>query len=261
MAEGTLSCGMRLRLIRNATVLVKLAGRCLVVDPMLDPAGARPPVENSPRPRRNPLVELPEPAEIVVHGLDGVLITHLHRDHLDETAVRLLPPALPVFCQPHDAAALRERGFADVRPVDDEVDWEGVRIARTGGHHGSGRTGDEMGPVSGYVVGAPGEPTLYLASDTIWCEEVREALDAHRPDAVVVNASGARFVEGDPIVMTADDVMTVARHAPSACVVAVHLEAIDHCLETRADLHQRLQDEGLEGRVTVPEDGAEVPLP
>ena len=43
-------------------------------------------------------------------------------------------------------------------------------------------------------------------------------------------------------------------------MVAVHLEAINHCLETRADLHQRLRAEGLRSRVTVPEDGALVPL-
>ena len=51
---------------------------------------------------------------------------------------------------------------------------------------------------------------------------------------MVVNASGARFTEGDPIVMTAEDVVAVARHAPDAHVVAVHLEAINHCLEPRA---------------------------
>jgi len=55
-------------------------------------------------------------------------------------------------------------------------------------------------------------------------------------------------------------VVAVARHAPEARVVAVHMEAVNHCLLTRADLHQRLHDEGLTDRVTVPEDGTEVPL-
>ena len=252
---------MRLRLIRNATLLVQVAGRCLLVDPMLDPAGARPPVENSPNPRPNPLCELPEPPEVVIHGVDAVVVTHLHRDHLDATAVELLPKHLPVLCQPEDAAALRERGFADVRPVEASLEWEGVRVARTAARHGTGEIGAAMAPVSGYVLEAAGEPSLYVAGDTIWCEEVREALDEHRPDAVVVNASGARFLDGGPIVMTDDDVVAVARHAPDARVVAVHLEAINHCLQTRSDLHQRLHDEGLVGRVTVPEDGSEVPLP
>jgi L-ascorbate metabolism protein UlaG (beta-lactamase superfamily) len=251
---------MRLRLIRHATLDLRVAGRCLLVDPMLDPAGARPPVPDTADPRRNPLVELPEPAEIAVKGLDAALVTHLHRDHLDDTAVELLPAGLTVFGQPEDAETLRGHGFTDVRPVDDTVDWEGIRMTRTAARHGTGRIGDEMAPVSGFVLAAEDEPVLYVAGDTIWCDEVAEALDAHRPAAVVVNAGAARFLEGDPIVMTADDVVAVARHAPGARIVVVHLEAINHCPLTRADLHQRLHDEGLTERVTVPEDGAEVPL-
>jgi L-ascorbate metabolism protein UlaG (beta-lactamase superfamily) len=252
---------MRLRLIRNATLAVQVAGRYLLVDPMLDPAGARPPVEDTPNPRRNPLVQLPEPPSVVVQGVDAVLVTHLHRDHLDDTAVSLLPAGVPMLCQPPDADALGNRGFADVRPVEAELDWNGVRVVRTAGRHGTGELGAALGPVSGFVLNAAGEPVLYIAGDTIWCDEVRAALDEHRPDVVVVNASGARFLHGDPIVMTTDDVVAVARHAPAARIVAVHLEAINHCLETRADLHQRLHEENLADRVTVPEDGAEVPLP
>jgi L-ascorbate metabolism protein UlaG (beta-lactamase superfamily) len=252
---------MRLRLIRHATLLVRLAGRCVLVDPMLDPAGARPPVANTPNPLRNPLCELPEPAEVVVRGLDAMIVTHLHQDHLDATAIALLPKEPPVFCQPEDAETLRAHAFADVRPVDGALDWDGIRIARTSARHGTGRIGELMAPSSGFVLAPEGDPALYIAGDSIWCDEVRDALDEHRPGAVVVNAGGARLLEGDPIVMTDDDVVAVARHAPGTRVVAVHMEAINHCLLTRADLRQRLREEHLHNRVTVPEDGAELPLP
>ena len=147
-----------------------------------------------------------------------------------------------------------------MRPVADELAWDELRIARTAGRHGTGAIGEQMAPVSGFVLEAPGEPVLYVAGDTIWCDEVAAALDDHHPEVVVVNAGGARFLEGDPIVMTTEDVVAVARHAPDARVVAVHLEAVNHCPQTRADLHQRLHEEELTDRVTVPEDGAEVPL-
>jgi L-ascorbate metabolism protein UlaG (beta-lactamase superfamily) len=238
---------VRLRLIRHATVVLSTGSETLLVDPMLDPAGARPPVPNTPSPRPNPLVDLPEPPEVVVQGIDAVLVTHLHQDHLDDTAIRLLENDVPLFCAPGDAETLRGHGFTDVRPIADTADWNGVPIARTDGVHGP------LGPSPGFVIGS-----VYVAGDTIWCDEVRAALDTHRPDVVVVNAGGARFREGGPLVMTVDDVVAVARYAPDAQVVAVHLEAINHCLETRADLRARLDDEGLGGRVAVPDDGSEV---
>ncbi len=225
-----------------------------MVDPMLDPAGARPPVADTANDRRNPLVDLPAPAEEIARAAEALLVTHLHADHLDDTAVRLLAATMPVLSQPEDVAPLRERGFTDVRPVVDALEWRGVHVARTPARHGTGEIGEAMAPASGFVLRAPGEPSVYVAGDTVWCEEVRATLDMQRPDIVVVNGGGARFNAGDPIVMTADDIVALARHTPGP-VVAVHLDAINHCLESRDDLRARLRAEGLEDRVSVPEDG------
>jgi L-ascorbate metabolism protein UlaG (beta-lactamase superfamily) len=233
---------MRVTLVRHATLLLELGGRRILVEPMLDPPGARPPVEDSPGPRPNPLVPLPFPAEEVVSGLDAVIVTHLHRDHFDETGARLVPRDVPVFCQPEDEEHLRGVGL-DARPVETGVVWGGLRIARTGGRHGSDEaTVADLGPVSGFVLDG-----LYIAGDTVWCREVEEAIERHRPRVAVVNASGARFLHGGPLVMTAQQVREVVDRVPT--VVVVHLEAVNHCLESRAEVRAAVPE------ALVPEDG------
>jgi L-ascorbate metabolism protein UlaG (beta-lactamase superfamily) len=226
---------VRLTLVRHATLLLESSVGRILVDPMLRAAGTTPPIENTPNPKRNPLVELPVPAEDVVAGVDLCIVTHLHSDHFDDAAAELLPRGLPILTQPESVDALVARGFTNVA-VRHEA------IAMTRGRHGTSETAAAMGAVSGWVVDG-----LYIAGDTIWCEEVESALNEHNPHAVVVNGSGARFVDSDPIVMDADDVRRL-RSATSGEVVVVHLEAINHCLEPRSTY--RAID-----RVRVPDDG------
>lgn len=246
---------MLLRLIRNATLLIDFAGRRLLVDPMLNPAGAVDPVGNTANPRRNPLVELPVPTEEIVTGLDGVLVTHLHNDHFDAQAAELLPRDVPVLCQPSDVDGLVQRGFHDLRPVEKQTEAFGLHVVRTSGCHGTGDIGRQMGEVSGFVLRGPGEPALYVVGDSIWCAEVETALHSYAPDVAVVNAGGARFLEGDHIVMDERDVITTVRALPSATIVAVHLEALNHCPVTRASLRAHVEAAGLGDRVRIPVDG------
>ncbi len=249
---------MEIQLLRHATLLVTVGGRRLLVDPMLSPAGAMDSVANAGDDRRIPLVDLPlteaELAELLT-SLDAVIVTHTHRDHWDARAAELLPRSLPMFCQPADAATIAGAGFSDVRPVEAALAWEGLTLERTGGRHGTGEIGERMGAVSGFVLRAPGEPALYVAGDTIWCDEVAAALAAHRPAVVVLNAGAAQFLVGDPITMTADDVLAVCRAAPDAQIVAVHFETVNHCRLTRGALREALERAGFQGRVAIPRDG------
>lgn len=112
-----------------------------------------------------------------------------------------------------------------------------------------------MAPVSGFVLRAARQPTVYIAGDTIWCEEVESALARYRPQRVVVNTGAARFLEGGPITMSADDVIRTCQAAPNSQVVAVHMEAINHCLLTRSDLAFQLVSARLLGKVAIPQDG------
>jgi len=235
---------MRVTSIRNATVILELSGRRILVDPMLDAARARPPIENTANPVPNPTVELPFPAEEVVRGIDAVLVTHRHRDHFDGTAERLLPRDVPTFCQPDDASAFVDLGL-DVRPVGEMLDWNGLTIRRVPGRHGSGAVAEALAPVSGFVL-----DDLYLAGDTVWYEDVAETIERFSPRVAIVNAGGASFLEGGLIVMGIDDVREVASRVP--VVICVHMEALNHCFLTRAELAAAVPG------VVIPRDGETV---
>jgi L-ascorbate metabolism protein UlaG (beta-lactamase superfamily) len=247
-----------LRLLRHATLLLDLGGTTFLVDPMLAAAGSLPPVPGTPNQVPNPLVELPLPSAEVVAAADAVLVTHLHRDHLDDAAAAAIAAAgLPVLCQPGDGATLREtHGLSDVAEVAPAATHAGVEIHRTGGRHGHGELAERMGRVSGFVLRAPGEPSVHIAGDTVWCDEVAAALAEHRPAVVVVNAGAATFTGEPPITMDADDVLRVAEAAPDALVVAVHLEAFNHCVLSRDALRAAIGRR----RIAVPDDGETVAL-
>jgi len=48
---------------------------------------------------------------------------------------------------------------------------------------------------------------------------------------------------------------SVAQAAPRATIVASHLEAVNHCMLSRATLREWVQAQGLGARVLVPDDG------
>ena len=249
---------MDITLIRHATLVVSINGLNLLVDPMFSPARSSEAIPNTPNQQRNPLVELSlDDAGLrrLLDEIDAVLVTHTHSDHWDEFARTSLVKDLPVFCQPEDSQRIREAGFESVQPIANEQVWKRLRFSRTAGRHGSGKIGDMMAPVSGFVIQAKGEPVLYIAGDTIWCPDVEDSLRTYQPEIIVVNAGAAQFSTGGPITMTADDVIEVCRAAPGAEVVAVHMEAINHCLLSRDELLAAITQAGVEAMVKIPADG------
>lgn len=254
---------MRLQLVRHATLVVRYPSTCLLVDPQLDDAGTRAPLPGAADARaRNPTRALPLAAADLAQAADAVMVSHLHADHFDGAARRALDPRKPIVCQPEDAETLQRWGFEDVRPVHDAVRLGEVEIQRTPGCHGHGVLARAMGPVSGFVLRSDGQPTLYVAGDTVWCEAVQQTLQTTRPQVIVLNGGAARLLEGPPVTMTAEEILTVARAAARATIVVVHLESSNACTESRADVRDRLaQHADVHSRVRIPEDGEDLEFP
>jgi L-ascorbate metabolism protein UlaG (beta-lactamase superfamily) len=91
---------MKITQIRNATIVVEYANKKYLIDPMLAEKGTYPPFPGTIRQdQNNPSVSLPTSVDDIISEVDAVIVTHLHLDHFDEAAQRLLPKDIKMFVQ------------------------------------------------------------------------------------------------------------------------------------------------------------------
>lgn len=253
---------MNITHIRNATQLITFGGKTFLIDPLLAPKGAYPGFPGTARADiRNPTVELPCAIDTLLQA-DALIVTHLHQDHWDAVAAKMVPKDKPLYVQnEQDAQTLREQGFSALTVLTDNTVTGEITLHKTGGQHGSDRLyalpamAERLGEVCGVIFTHPQEKTLYLVGDTLWRDEVEANLLRYQPDVVVLNAGFAHVIGFGPIIMGAEDVLKTHFTLPQAHIVATHMEAINHCLLTRAALREYARDNQIAEYVHVPEDG------
>jgi L-ascorbate metabolism protein UlaG (beta-lactamase superfamily) len=246
--------------IRNATIQLEYAGKKILIDPMLAKKGAYPGFEGTVNSElRNPLVELPFEISRIL-DVDAIVVTHLHPDHWDEEAQKVIPKNKLIFAQDaNDTKTLKSQGFSNVVTLTENTHWEGMTLIKTKGQHGTDDTmksfGEILGMVSGVVFTHPKEKTVYLAGDTIMNKYVEEILEKHNPQLVILNA-GAAVVKGfPPIIMGKEDVLAVVKKAPNAKIIATHMEAVNHATLSRVELRSFLEENKVISNVDIPQDG------
>ena len=249
---------MLIHQIRNATIIITYKDKKFLIDPWLMPKDYMPGFEMAVNANvRQPRVELPLSVEKIV-DVDAVILTHFHPDHWDEFATKAIDKKIPFFVQNEvDQKQIQSLGFSDVRVVSvSGTEFDGITLYKTFGQHGKreiikplceqvNMAYDAMG----VVFKAKNEKTLYVAGDTIWCEEVVEAIDKFAPDIIVVNACGATLLNGERIIMNDEDVKTLTEYAPKAVIVASHMDTVSHLTVTRNDIRKMKLN-----NVLVPED-------
>jgi len=142
--------------VGHATVVVDLAGVRLLTDPLL----------------RNRVAHLRRAVKVdagALRGVDAVLISHLHYDHLDLPSLQKLGREMPVVA-PRGAGALirRKAGIKSVLElrVGETIEIGGVTVHATPAEHDHGRLpfGIKAEPL-GYVIEGDGR-RVYFAGDT-----------------------------------------------------------------------------------------------
>ncbi len=248
--------------IRNATAKIEIAGSTFLVDPYLAPKGSYAGFEGTINSqKRNPLIEMAEPVEKVLQGVDAVIVTHTHADHWDEYAQKVLPKTLPIFVQnAGDAQIIRSQGFKDVRVLGKNTEFNKVKLSKTGGQHGTDQMysipqlAELAGDAMGVVMQADNEKTLYLVGDTIWNEEVDFALNRYKPEIIVMNTGYAQLQGfSDGIIMGKADVAKARQAAPKADIITVHMDAVNHTAVTSDEMRKFVKENKL-SKVAVPKE-------
>lgn len=249
---------MRIQHIRNATMIIEADDKVILVDPMLGDKGFMPTLTLFRfKPKRNPIVGLPGNMEASLSRVTHCLITHLHPDHLDPAGERFLRERnIPVICSVKDAEDLKKKGLQVSQTVDywKRTEFLGGQIEGVSARHGYGFVAKPMGKVMGFYIELPNQPSIYLSSDTIYTEAVEKVLTEYKPEISVVACGSAQLDIFQPLLMTIDDILRFTRTAPKT-VIMNHVEAVNHCPTTRADLRAAVKENAWQDKVFVPEDG------
>jgi len=154
---------MRITYLGHASVLIGFDGFEVLTDPLL-------------RPRIAHLRRVaPAVAAERLAGVDLILVSHAHHDHLDTRSLRMVRGGPRVLCP---APARRAVAAAGLQPEAmavgghariGAVEVEAVRADHDGRRWPHHRRGDALG----FVVRSPAE-SVYFAGDTGWFEEIGE---------------------------------------------------------------------------------------
>ena len=255
---------MKLKQIRNATMIITYANKKFLIDPMLGEKGIYPPFPGTHNQHlNNPIVELTVSIKEIL-DVDAVIVTHIHLDHFDPVAMEVIPKDIKMFAQNEDEAnQMKEAGFNNVEVLKEEGNlFGGIKLMKTPAKHYSDNSIPELfrqlntaDEACGVVFNHVDEKTLYVLGDTVWYDELKNVFDKYNPEVVTVNAGNAQFVDGRYLIMSKDDFFEATKVAPNAQFVATHMEGVNHLMVSRRDLREYAIEKGFSDRLSIPADG------
>ncbi len=227
--------------IGGPTAILEYAGLRLLTDPTFDPP------RTYEDPDGTPLVKTAGPGIPLeeIGTIDLVLLSHHeHEDNLDGRGSEALSMAATVLSTP--AAA------DDLDGVYGLDDWAShlhgeARFTAVPALHGPPGTEAVMGSVTGFVLEAAGEPTIYVSGDNASLDVVREIAARFPAIDIAILFAGAARVPGidGALTLTSADAAEAAQILGAKKVVGLHTEDWEHFSETRAQLEAAFAPSGI----------------
>lgn len=240
--------------IRHSTSIIKIGDKKILVDPMLSAKESLPSVKTINNELKNPRTELPFNRDSIALNVDYLLLTHLHFDHFDKEAIATLSKKIPVLCSKTDVKAVEKAGFLMIHPIANEYEIDGIKIIQYPAIHGIGVLKYMMGKGSSYLIEYKGFK-IFLTGDCLLTGTLKNNLIQTKPDIVIANAGAAKLKFGKPITMSIRDIQEISSILPESKILVVHLDAVNHCTETRAYCKELIRDYP---NIYIPNDGEKV---
>jgi len=229
--------------IGGPTALLEYAGLRFITDPTFDePQSYAERGSTTLVKTRGPAVSRAE-----VWPVDVVLLSHhAHKDNLDWEGLELIAQG-PVTLSTRRAAS--DLWGGSVIGFDD---WEShevgpVTVTIVPALHGPPGSEARTGPVVGFVLEAPGEPTVYVSGDNASLPLVEHIGGSFPGVDIALLFAGAARVPGidAPLTLTSADAVAAARLLGATRVVGLHTEDWEHFSERRDQLEDAFAGTGL----------------
>jgi len=225
--------------IGGPTALVEYGGLRILLDPTFD------------EPKHYEKAQLTKTAgpglpASAIEPVDLVLVSHHgHADNFDDSGKEFALRAPVVLSLPQAAADLGA-------PVIGLEPWQShqvgeVTVTALPGQHGPRILRAAVGPVTSFLLTAPGHPTVYVSGDNSSLPLIRDAVKRLGTVDVAFLFAGAARVSPVPLALT----LTSSKAAQAAQilgarrVVGLHVEDWAHFSESRADLEKAFADAGI----------------
>lgn len=229
--------------VGGPTAILEYAGLRIVTDPTFDPP------RTYAEPGSTPLVKTTAPGipRAELGTIDAVLLSHHgHKDNLDYEGLELLATGVPTFSTRDAATELFGGGLIGLDSW--ESDTLGpITVTAVPALHGPPGSERFVGVVTGFVLEADGEPTVYISGDNASLPLVEQIADRFPDiDLAVLFAGAARtpMIQA-PLTLTSADAVQAARILGASRVIGVHTEDWEHFSDTREALEAAFADSGL----------------
>ena len=225
--------------IGGPTLVLEYAGARILIDPTFDEPRAYP---------KDGLTKTAGPGVAAAHleSIDLVLVSHHgHVDNFDRTG-RVFSMQAPVVLSTTEAEAELGAPVVGLHPWQSYQLGE-ITVTALRGRHGPRILRPLIGPVTGFHLQAPGEPTVFVTGDNSSLAAIRESVTRLGTTDIAIIFAGAARVMPLPVALTLTSrkAADAARLIGARHVVGVHVEDWAHFSESRADLEKAFAQAGI----------------